>query len=76
MDDPIFQVNNTLNTSPNQTSQSVPSSESNADLDLGKKESSSKYLIENNKVVYKKYDEHGKIILELPLSARAFHRKV
>jgi hypothetical protein len=33
---------------------------------IQEKSSSSKYVIEDNRIVYEKYDRHGKLILKIP----------
>ena len=36
----------------------------------GTKQTSSKYIVDNNSVVYEQYDRYGKVILTVPWSAR------
>ena len=36
------------------------------DESIHDKSSSSKYVIEDNRIVYEKYDRHGKLILKIP----------
>ena len=39
------------------------------------KESSHKYIIENNLIVYEKYDHHGKLISKVPWSSKSIDKK-
>jgi hypothetical protein len=36
----------------------------------GTKQTSSKYIVDNNSFVYEQYDRYGKVILRVPWSAR------
>jgi len=36
----------------------------------GAKQTSSKYIVDNNSIVYEQYDRYGKVILRIPWSAR------
>ena len=76
MDDLITQISNVLNINRNQLSpdRSVPKSK--ADLETDNNESSSKYIIENNRIVYEKYDDYGKLIFKVPWPGRTFNKKV
>jgi len=76
MEDPINQIGNVLNTSRNQMSQNRPVPKSQADLKADNNESSSKYIIENNRVVYEKYDEYGKLIIKVPLPFKSVNKKL
>ena len=49
---------------------------SQADLETDNNESSSKYIIENNRIVYEKYDDYGKLIFKVPWPGGTFNRKV
>ena len=49
---------------------------SQADLETDNNESSSKYIIENNRIVYEKYDDYGKLIFKVPWPGRTFNEKV
>jgi hypothetical protein len=76
MEDPINQIGNVLNTSRNQMSQNRPVPKSQADLKADNNESSSKYIIENNRVVFEKYDEYGKLIIKVPLPCKSVNKKL
>ena len=76
MDDPINQISNVLNTSRKQLSQNRPAPKPQADLEIDNNESSSKYIIENNRIVYEKYDDYGKLIFKVPWPGRTFNEKV
>ena len=41
----------------------------------GTKQTSSKYIVGNNSVVYEQYDRYGKVILRIPWSARLIEVK-
>ena len=76
MDDPISQIGNVLYASRNQMSQIRTAPKSQADLETDNNESSSKYIIENNRIVYEKYDDYGKLIFKVPWPGRTFNEKV
>jgi hypothetical protein len=76
MDDPINQIGNVLNTSRNQMSQNRPVPKSQANLKVDNNECSSKYMIENNRVVYEKYDEYGKLIFKVPWPCESVDKKL
>jgi hypothetical protein len=41
----------------------------------GTKQISSKYILDNNSIVYEQYDRYGKVILRIPWSARVINVK-
>jgi hypothetical protein len=41
----------------------------------GAKQSSSKYIVSNNSVVYERYDRYGKVIYKVPWSAHLIDEK-
>ena len=56
--------------------QNRPASKPQADLEIDNNESSSKYVIESNRIVYEKYDDYGKLIFKVPWPGRTFNEKV
>ena len=52
----------------------VEHNDSNVKRDIAK--SSSKYILENNKIVFERYDQNGKLISRVPWSAHKVSAKV
>jgi hypothetical protein len=46
---------------------------SNAKRDIAK--NSAKYIVENNKIVFERYDRYGKLISKVPWAARSIREK-
>lgn len=76
MDDPKSQIGDVLNTRRNQMSQIRTAPKSQANLETDNNESSSKYRIESNLIVYEKYDRNGKLIFRVPWSFKSIDEKV
>ena len=55
------------------SSNSFEKSDSNTGKDLPK--SSSKYILENNKILFERYDRYGKLISRVPWSANSINEK-
>jgi hypothetical protein len=76
MSEPIYQIVGILNTTLHQMYQNrVPVSSLN-DLQEDNKKTSHKYIIENNLIVYEKYDRYGKLITQVPWSPKPIDEKV
>ena len=75
MNEPINQIVGILNTTLHQTFQNRVPVRSLADPQADNKETSHKYIIENNLIVYEKYDRHGKLISRVPWSLKPIDKK-
>jgi len=76
MYDQISRISNVLNKSLNQAAKKRPAPKSQADLEMDNSKSSSKYVIKNNKIVYVKYDDDGRLIFKVPWQAGMVNQKV
>ena len=70
MSEPINQIVGILNTTLHQMFQNKVPVGSLTDLQVNNKKTSHKYTIENNLIVYEKYDRHGKLISRIPWSPK------
>ena len=66
MNEPIYQIAGILNTTLHQMFQNRVPVRSLTDPQVDNKKTSHKYLIDNNLIVYEKYDRHGKLISRVP----------
>ncbi len=75
MNEPVCKISNVLGTSPSQMYQNRPAQASQTDPELDNNKVSSKYIIENNLVVYEKYDRDGRLISRVPWSVKTLDKK-
>jgi hypothetical protein len=75
MNETIYQFDNILSTTTHLMSQSRVPVRSLTDPQVDNKKTSHKYLIENNSIVYEKYDRHGKLISKVPWSLNPIDEK-
>jgi hypothetical protein len=75
MNEPINQIVGILNTNLLQMSQNKVSVCSLTDTQVDNKKTSHKYTIENDLIVYGKYDRHGKLVSRVPLSPKPVAEK-
>jgi hypothetical protein len=72
----INHIGNILNAGSYKTVPSVPAEHSALDAGRDISESSSKYIVENNKIVFERYDRQGKLISRVPWTANTVNEKV
>ena len=70
MNEPINQIAGILNANFHQMFQNRVPVGSLTDPQVGNKTASHKYTIENNLIIYEKYDRYGKLILKVPWSQK------
>ena len=75
MSEQINQISPILSSGNYQLFQNRPYVHSGSGEDKGTKQSSSKYIVNNNSIVYERYDRYGKIIYEVPWSAHPIDEK-
>ena len=75
MNEPIYQIGSILSTNRYQMFQNRPAVCSLTDLQIDNKKTSSKYIIENNLIVYEKYDRYGELISRVPQSLKPIDEK-
>ncbi len=75
MNEPINQIVGILNTTLHQMFQNRVSVCSLTDPQVDNKKTSHKYTIENDLIVYEKYDRHGKLISRVPWSPKPVDEK-
>ncbi len=75
MNEPIYQFDNILSTTTHLMSQSRVPVRSLTDPQVDNMKTSHKYLIENNLIVYEKYDRHGKLVSRVPCSPKSIDEK-
>ena len=75
MNEPIYQIFGYLNNTLHQSFKNIVPVRSLTDPQVDNKKSSHKYIIENNLIVYKKYDRHGKLITKVPWSHEPIAKK-
>ena len=75
MNEPINHIVGILNTTLHQTFQNRVPVRSLADPQADNKETSHKYIIENNLIVYEKYNRHGKLVSRVPWSYRPIDKE-
>lgn len=72
----INHIGNISNTGSYKTAPSVPAEHSTLDAGRDISESSTKYIVENNKIVFERYDRQGKLISRVPWTANTVNKKV
>jgi hypothetical protein len=75
MTESIYQIVGILNTTLHQLFQNRVSVFSLTDPQVDNKKTSHKYIIENNLIVFEKYDRHGKLISRVPWSPKPIDEK-
>jgi hypothetical protein len=75
VNEPINQIVGVLNTTLHQMFQNRVPVCSLTDPHLDNKKTSHKYIIENNVIVYEKYDRHGNLVSRVPWSPNAIDEK-
>ena len=75
MNEPIDQIGSILSTDRHQMFQKRPAVFSLTDLQIDNKKTSAKYIIENNLIVYEKYDRYGELISRVPQSLKHIDEK-
>ena len=76
MNEPINQIVGILNTTLHQMYQNRVPVSSLADPQIDHNKTSHKYIIENNLIVYEKYDRYGKLISQVQWSPKPIDEKV
>ena len=76
MNEPINQIVGVLNNTLHQLSQNGEPRSSLTDSKVIDQETAHKYRIENNLIVYEKYDRYGKLISKVPWSPKPIDEKV
>ena len=76
MNEPINQIVGVLNNTSHQMFQNRVSQGTLVDSQVNDQKTSHKYIIENNLIVYEKYDCHGKLISKVPWSPKPIDEKV
>jgi hypothetical protein len=76
MNEPIDQIGSILSADRHQMFQKRPAVFSLTDLQIDNKKTSAKYIIENNFIVYEKYDRYGELIFRVPNSLESINKKV
>jgi hypothetical protein len=76
MNEPINQIVGVLNNTLHQLFQNRVTRSFLADSKENDQKGSHKYKIENNLIVYEKYDHHGKLISKVPWSPKPIDEKV
>jgi hypothetical protein len=76
MNEPINHIVGVLNITSHQMFQNRVSQSTLVDSQLNDQSTSHKYIIENNLIVYEKYDCHGKLISKVPWSPNSIDEKV
>ena len=69
MDEPINNISHSLSCGNCRVDQKWLYTHSDPGECKGTEQTSSKYIVDNNLVVYEKYDRYGKVILRVPWSA-------
>ena len=76
MIEPINHIGDITSSGSYKTLTNKPAERSDSDVRKDISEtSSSKYIIENNKIVFERYDRQGKLITRVPWSANAINEK-
>jgi hypothetical protein len=76
LNEPINQIVGVLNNTLHQQFQNRIPQGSFTDFKVNNQKTSHKYTIENNLIVYEKYDRHGKLISKVPWSPKLVDEKV
>ena len=75
MNVPIEQINNISNPGSYQTPPTIHAERSGSDVKRDIPKTSSRYSVENKKIVFERYDRHGKLISRVPWSAYTLSEK-
>ena len=79
MNDSEIQIGRSLSLSINPITKSKEAGHSSSETQIQdkvlEKETSSGYVIENNRIVYEKYDQQGKLIFKVPWNGKPFDVK-
>jgi hypothetical protein len=76
MIEPIIDIGNiTTSDSSYKTLTSVPAEYSRLDAGKDISKSSSRYIVENNTIVFERYDRYGKLVTKVPWSAYTLSEK-
>ena len=75
MNEPIEQISGNSDFSQHQSFNSSVSVRSLTEPEEDNKKGSHKYLIENNLIVYERYDVHGKLISRVPWSHKPIDKR-
>jgi hypothetical protein len=76
MSEPINQIRHIVGSVNYQTFQNSLRTHSGFGEGKGTKQTSSKFIVEDNTIVYEKYDHHGKLISKVPWSQKTLVKKV
>ena len=71
MNEPVYQILGISSANFHQMFQSRVLVSSLTDPQVDNKKTSHEYLIENNFIIYEKYDRHGKLIFKVPWSFKS-----
>jgi hypothetical protein len=72
---PIEQINNISSPGSYQTPPTTHAERSGSDVKRDMPKTSSKYIVENNKIVFERYDRYGKLVTKVPWSAYTLSEK-
>jgi hypothetical protein len=75
MNGKISQINNIIMPGSYQTIPDTPAQRPVSDTKRHNVRTSSQYIVENNKIVFERYDRHGKLISRVPWSAHPINEK-
>ena len=75
MNESINHIGNIVSAGSYKTLPSVPAEYSRSDAGKDISKSTSKYILENNKIVFERYDRNGKLISRVPCTAHSISEK-
>ncbi len=75
MSGPIDQINNIIISGSNQKIPGTPAERPGSDVKRNIVKTSSKYIVEDNKIVFERYDRYGKLISRIPWAAHSINEK-
>jgi hypothetical protein len=75
MSEPINQISHIVGSAKYQTFQNRLHTHSGFGESKGTKQTSSKFIVDDNTIVYEKYDHHGKLISKVPWSSKPIDEK-
>jgi hypothetical protein len=75
MNELINHIGNIASAGSYKTLPSVPAEYSRSDAGKDISKSTSKYILENNKIVFERYDRNGKLISRVPWTAHSISEK-
>jgi hypothetical protein len=75
MNGPIDQINNIISPGSNQKIMVGPAERPGLNAKGNNAKTSSKYIVENNKIIFERYDRYGKLISRVPWAARSISEK-